>query len=80
MCSFRLILPTLPKATPALCTSLSAVRFILSHTCAHRRPLSATDDTLPVSFGNPIRTTWLWQYLLIFISSQSRSNFQGDLS
>jgi hypothetical protein len=80
VCSFRPSLPTLPKATPAFGTSLFAVRFILWHGCAHRRPLSAVDDTLPVSLGNPIRRTRLGRYLAVLISSLSRFNFQGDLA
>ena len=80
MCSFRLNLPTLPKATPWLCTSLSAVQFVLSHGCVHGRPVWAIDDTLPISLGNPITATCLRTDPSVFISSLSRSNFQGDLS
>jgi len=80
MCSFPLNLPSLPKATPWLRTSLPAVQFVLSHGCVHGRPVSAIDDTLSRSFGNPIRPTCLKTFLSVFISSLSNSNFQGDLS
>jgi len=80
MCSFRLNLPSSPQATPWLRTSLPAVQFVLSHGCVHGRPVSAIDDTLRTSLGNPIRRTCLRGYLSVFISRLSRSHFQGDLA
>ena len=80
MRSFRLNLPKLPKATPSFGTSLSVVRFILWHGCVHGLSVSVIDDSLSRSLGNPIQPTCLRTYLTIFISSLSRSNFQGDLS